>query len=234
MWLLLSDLPPSQKVFPSPEGFAEKECKAPNSPTVLPASECGLVQADDSQIHLFSAQLLGLLGHGTAFGCRDPACVKIPAWCLLPAAFQQLPHHALLCSRAGLSLYSATHCIYLRQTWSSHLSTAHSHYRMRVPYGTYPGGRSPVGFLSLLAQFDELLILFDLESSHSSKRHTMPPAPRQGRGHPTEAFEGSERLWLTSTLQSHDKNCSTQRSDFRHKEHFKEALLKCECLRTYW
>lgn len=236
VWLLRSDLPPSPTVFPSPEGLTDKECKAPNSQVscCLPASECRLVQIDDSHIHLFSAQLLGLLGHGTTFACRDLTCVKIHAWCLLPSAFQQLPHHVLLCSRADLSLYSAAHFTYLRQTRSSHLSAAHSHYGMHVLYSTYPGGRSPVGFLSLFAQFDELLILFDLENSHSNKIHTVPPAPSQDREHPTEASGGNERFWLISTVQSHDKNCFTQWSDFRHKEPFKEALLKCKILRTSW
>lgn len=31
VWLLLSDLPPSQKVIPSPEGLTDKECKALNA-----------------------------------------------------------------------------------------------------------------------------------------------------------------------------------------------------------
>lgn len=64
-----------------------------------------------------------------------------------------------------------------------------------------------MGFLSLFVQFDELLILFDPENSHSNKIHT---APSQDRGHPKKAFERSERFWLTSTVQSYDNNSSTQ------------------------
>lgn len=143
-----------RKLSPPPKALQTRSARHPTLrfPAAFPASERRLVQTDDLQIHLFSTRLLGLLGHGTTFPCRDLACVKIHSWCLLSAVFQQLAHPALLCSRVGLSLYSATHCTYLRETLSSHLSAAHSHHRMHVLYSTYPiCGRSPIVFLGLFA-----------------------------------------------------------------------------------
>lgn len=50
------------------------------------------------------------------FACRDLACVKIPAWCLLPAVFQQLPHvHCLAPEQAYLCTQQHT-----ALTWDRH------------------------------------------------------------------------------------------------------------------
>lgn len=212
-------LPPSQKAIPSPEGLTAQEVQSMQCSdllSLLPFLSQGVdwFKLMISRFIFFSAWLLSLLGHGTTFTCRAFVCVKIRSWCLLSAVFQQVRHHALLCSRVGLPLYSPTHCTYLGEILPPHLSAGHSHYRMHIPYSTCPGVMSPIEFLILLAQFGELLILSDLEKSHritmTNKIHTVPAAPSQDWGSPTEAFEGSEGFWQTATVQSYDKNCFTQ------------------------
>lgn len=114
--------------------------------------------------------------------CEDTCLMSAPS-SLSAAASCALPS-----SRAGLSLHSATHCTYPRQTSSSHLSAAHSHYRVHALYSTYPGGRSPIGSLSLFAHFDELLILFDLGNRHSNKIHTSTPSTKSRQRTPNRSF----------------------------------------------
>lgn len=67
-------------------------------------------------------------------------------------------------------------------------------------------------FLSLLVKFGELFILSDLEESeqyNDQQDAHSAPSIKTRQGSPTEAFEGSEGFWQTSTVQTNDKNCFT-------------------------